>query len=57
MLGPFLLTNLLLDLLIQTPYSRIINLSSGVHANVAPETLFMDDLNEHSTFNGGWLSG
>lgn len=31
LLGHFLLTNLLLDLLITTPYSRVINLSSGVH--------------------------
>ena len=30
-LGPFLLTNLLLDLLNSTPHSRIVNVSSVVH--------------------------
>lgn len=46
LLGPFLLTNLLLDLLMNTPYSRVINVTSSVHANIAPENFYLDEINE-----------
>ena len=46
-LGHFLLTNLLLDLLIKSAPSRIINVSSGVHTTA---NLNFDDLNLSSNY-------
>ncbi len=46
-LGHFLLTNLLLDLLIESAPSRIINVSSGVHTSA---NLNFDDINLSSGF-------
>jgi NAD(P)-dependent dehydrogenase (short-subunit alcohol dehydrogenase family) len=46
-LGHFLLTNLLLDLLIESAPSRIINISSGVHTSA---DLNFDDINQSSNY-------
>jgi NAD(P)-dependent dehydrogenase (short-subunit alcohol dehydrogenase family) len=46
-LGHFLLTSLLLDLLIESAPSRIINVSSGVHTTA---DLNLDDINQSSNY-------
>jgi retinol dehydrogenase-12 len=48
-LGPFLLTNLLLPLLVRAQQGRIINVSSGAHGFV--KGINFDDLNYHSGFS------
>jgi NAD(P)-dependent dehydrogenase (short-subunit alcohol dehydrogenase family) len=48
-LGPFLLTNLLLELVKQSTPSRIINTSSGLHKR---ETLPFNDLEGKQNYNG-----
>ncbi|MFX0094177.1 MAG: SDR family oxidoreductase [Candidatus Hodarchaeota archaeon] len=47
--APFLLTNLLLDLIKQSVPARIINLTSGLHQKA---TINLDDINSNEKFNG-----
>jgi len=53
-LAPFLLTNLLLDHLQNSPSARIINVSSGSHLNAQ---LDLDDLNFDRFYFGFWAYG
>ena len=53
-LAPFLLTNLLLDRLQDSPSARIINVSSGSHLNAQ---LDLDDLNFDRFYFGFWAYG